>query len=360
MRAWIEVDLGALARNARTVAARARVPLLPMVKADAYGLGLVPVTRALEALDPWGFGVATVAEGSALRAAGIRRPVVVFTPPLLSELYATAQADLRPALGDPAVIAAWAATGRPWHLAIDTGMHRAGVPWEAVGALRDALLASPPEGAFTHFHSADLDDGSRETQLARFTAALGALPARPPLVHTENSAAIERLAGPSAWDLVRPGVFLYGVGTTPARPEPVASVRAAVVEVRDVAAGESVGYGATWRAPDRRHIATLAIGYGDGYCRSFGNRGHVILNGHLAPVVGTVTMDMTMIDVTGRPCRVGDTATLLGRADDRALDAVTVAAAGGISPYELLVGLQLRAPRVYVGTSGSGWGSGDA
>jgi alanine racemase len=346
MRAWIEVDLNALVRNATVLARRAQVPLLPMVKADAYGLGVLPVVRALEPLNPWGFGVATVNEGAALRAAGITRPIVVFTPLLPDELDAARRAGLTPALGSRDAIAAWDA---PWHLAIDTGMNRAGVPWDEVAALGGVLRERPPEGAFTHFHSAELSDGSMERQLSRFRQAIGHLPARPQFLHAENSPALERLTGPSDWDLVRPGVFLYGVGAT---AEPVATMRARIVDIRTVAAGESVSYDATYRAATPRRIATLAVGYGDGYRRAFSNRGRVIVNDREAPVVGAVTMDMTMIDVTDAPCQIGDAATLLGRAGERVLEAVTVAECGGVSPYELLVGLALRAERIYTGSAG--------
>jgi alanine racemase len=342
MGAWVEIDLGALVKNAETIARRARVPLLPMVKADAYGLGALPVVRALESLNPWGYGVATIAEGAELRAAGIKRPIVVFTPLLPEELDAVHREALTPALGTHESIVAWRG---PWHLAIDTGMNRAGVPWDAV----DSLPAKTPEGAFTHFHSAECDDGSMELQLARFREAIHKLPQRPRLLHAENSAALERLTHPSEWDLVRPGVFLYGVGKT---AEPVATLKAHVVDIRTVAAGESVSYGATYRTTTPKRIATLALGYADGYRRAFGNRGRAVVNDREAPVVGTVTMDMTMIDVTGIPCEIGDVATVLGRAGERVLDAVTVAEAGGVSPYELLVGLELRARRIYTGSVG--------
>ncbi|HZS58673.1 MAG TPA: alanine racemase [Gemmatimonadaceae bacterium] len=344
----MEIDLGALVRNAQTLADRARVPLLPMVKADAYGLGAIPVVRALESLEPWGYGVATVTEGAELRAAGIARPIVVFTPLLVSELDAARQHGLTPALGSQESIAVWrTGPNTPWHLAIDTGMNRAGVPWDAVATLD--LGVCRPQGAFTHFHSAECDDGSLQLQLARFSAAIASMPERPRLLHAENSAALERLAGPSAWDIARPGVFLYGVGET---AEPVATLKAHIVDLRTVAPGESVSYSGSYRATSQRRIATLALGYADGYRRAFGNRGRVIVNDQEARVVGNVTMDMTMIDVTDVPCAIGDVVTLLGRAGNRVLDAVTVAETGGVSPYELLVGLKLRAPRIYTGPTG--------
>lgn len=349
-RAWIDVDLGALVRNGARLAERAGVPLLPMVKADAYGMGAVAAARALAALRPWGYGVATVAEGRELRDAGIAAPVLVFTPLLPADLRAARDAALVPTLHRPADVAAWRDAGLPWHLAIDTGMSRAGVRWDQVGELADAARAHPPEGAFTHFHSADADDGSRELQERRFDEALAALAAagvRPAHRHAENSAGIERVRA-SRWTLARPGVFLYGVGSGAGVPvEPVAALRARVVDLRDLLDGETVSYGGSWRAAGRRRIATLAVGYGDGYRRALSGRGTVLIGGRPAPVAGYVTMDMTMVDVTGIPCAIGDVATLLGADGDRCLTAADVGAAGGLSPYEVLTSLRGRLPRRY-------------
>jgi alanine racemase len=347
-RAWIEVDLGALVRNAATLARRAGVPLLPMVKADAYGLGAVAVARALLPLSPWGFGVATVAEGAELRAAGITLPIVVFTPVLREDWPALRAARLTPALHRSADIRAWAdGGGAPWQLDVDTGMDRAGAPWNRVGELDAVLRAAPPEGAFTHFHSAEREDGTRERQEERFRVALAAMPVRPPLVHAENSAGLEH-GGPSSYDLVRPGVFLYGVdsgGTLGVSP--VAAMRARVVDLREIADGETVSYGASWRAHGRRRIATLAVGYADGYRRSLSNRGTVLLHGRPAPVAGLVTMDMTMVDVTDLRCEIGDVATLLGTDGAETLTVPGVARTAEMSPYELLTGLRGRLPHLY-------------
>jgi alanine racemase len=350
-RAWVDIDLGALLQNATTIAQHAGVPLLPMVKADAYGLGAVAVARALDTLDPWGFGVATVVEGEELRRAGITRPILVFTPLLLGDFDIAVRADLTPTLGTRESVEQWSDTERPWHLAIDTGMNRAGLPWDAVASLRDVLATHRPEGAFTHFHSAEKNDPTRALQEQRFAAALEEIPVRPAIIHAENSPAVEHRAA-STWSVVRPGVFLYGVssGNTPAiAPKPVVSLRARVVELRTIAAGETVSYGGTYRAATERRIATLAIGYGDGYRRTFGNRGPVLVHGRRVPVVGMVTMDMTMIDVTSVRCEIGDAVTLLGDDGDDCIDLMELAAVGEISPYELLTGLRGRLPRRYVG-----------
>jgi alanine racemase len=349
-RARVEIDLGALQRNGAAVARRAGVPLLPMIKADAYGLGAGAALRALDVLEPWGYGVATVAEGEELRGLGVARPVVVFTPLLEQALAGARSARLTPTLGFPAEIEAWRrAGGGAWHLSIDTGMSRAGIPWRQVNEIRHLVEMHPPEGAFTHFHSAELDDGTQAAQELLFRDAVASLPSRPRLLHTANSAAISR-GGRSDWDLVRPGIFLYGVGSGRSagiQPEPVVNLRAPIVEIRNLEAGDTVSYGATLRVERAARIATLAVGYADGYPRSLSERGSVLVGGTLAPIAGTVTMDMTMIDVTTVRCEVGDIATLIGRAGDTVLTVERVADDAGMSPYELLTGLRSRVERTY-------------
>jgi alanine racemase len=353
-RAWVEIDLGALVRNADRIARAAQVPLLPMVKADAYGLGAVGVARALEACEPWGYGVGTIEEGEELRAAGITRPILVVTPVLPEMFDAVRAAELRPALGDAAAIGAWASSGAPWHLSIDTGMNRAGVPWREVPGLRELIARHPPEGAFTHYHSVLKDRGSVDVQTQRFRDAVAQLAHRPRLLHAESSAAIEHNGGESEWDLVRPGIFLYGVGTANGLdPEAVVGVRARVVELREIRDGDTVSYGATWPLPGShpedwpRRIATLPLGYADGYRRALGNRGWALLHGRRVPVVGAVTMDMTMLDVTEVPCAVGDVVTLIGRDGSDLITVQDVGRFGHLSPYELLTELHSRLPRLY-------------
>ena len=351
-RAWVEVDLGALRRNGAAIIARTGVPLLAVIKADGYGLGAVRVAQTLEPLQPWGFGVAAVAEGIELREAGVTRPILVLSPVLPDEYPTMREADLRPSLGSAATIREWKrAGGGAWHLSVDTGMSRAGMQWTEVGSAAEAIAAGEPEGAYTHFHSADCNDGSMGEQLERFQSVLAKLHRRPTFVHAENSPAVERCGARSAWDLVRPGVFLYGVGSGDGAtiwPEAVASVRARVIETREIDDGESVSYTAAWHASGRRRIATLGIGYADGYRRALSNRGNVLIRGKRVPIVGIVTMDMVMVDVTGESCEVGDVATLLGRDGDEAITIDEMGRTGELLTYEILVGLKLRAPRVYV------------
>ncbi|HSE26816.1 MAG TPA: alanine racemase [Gemmatimonadales bacterium] len=344
-RAWADVSLAALRENARTIQRTAGSRLLPMVKADGYGLGAVPVARALEPLDPWGFGVATVGEAVELRAAGITRPVMVFTPATADAVAIYARHDLRAAIGDLDALRGWVAAGLPFHLEIDTGMSRAGIRWDdpdALAAAAATLAAAPGwEGAFTHFHSADTDRAETARQWDRLTGAMAGFPRRPSLVHAANSAAA--LAGPAwAGDLVRPGIFLYGGGAGGPPPAPVAALRAPVVAVRRLPAGGTVSYGATWTAPEACVIATVAAGYADGVPRALSGRGEAELGGVRVPFVGRVTMDMTMVRVDSS-VRVGDVATLYGGLvglDEQAARANTIS-------YELLTSIGRRVPRRY-------------
>lgn len=349
------MNLAAVVENARTVARVAGTRLLPVVKANAYGVGAVAVSTALETVDPWGYGVATVEEGAELRAAGIARPVLVFMParPDLFDAYQTHR--LTPALGDRASIRAWIARGArggggAFHLEIDTGMSRSGVRWDEIEPIADLLDTPYLEGCYTHFHSADRRDGSADAQLERFKAAVGRLARRPPLLHVANSAAAVRGTA-FALDAIRPGISLYGASVGDRLPigKPVIALRARVVSVRSVQRGESVSYNASWTAPRDTTVATLGIGYADGVGRSLGLKGEatVLLNGARCPVVGLVTMDLMMVDVGDGRAAVGDVATLVGEADGLGNTLDQVAAWSGMLQHEFLVGLGPRLPRIY-------------
>lgn len=343
------MDVGALVRNATRLRERTDARLLPMVKANAYGVGVAGVVRALEALDPWGYGVATVAEGAELRTLGIQRSVVVFTPLLPQDYAAARAARLIPSLGSAEAIRDWGESGAPYHLAIDTGMNRAGIAWRDSATLREAVRAHPPTGVYTHFHSAESNDATMQQQERRFRDAVAALGVPAPFLHTDNSAATVRDG--AHFDAIRPGVFMYGVGSEGAlEPDPVVALRARVVDLRWLEPGDTVSYGATYTARERTRIATIAAGYGDGYPRSLSNRGVARLGAACIPVRGRVTMDMTMFDVTSVACEIGDVVTLIdGRAGEE-LSVTSVAAAAEMSPYELLTGLAPRLGRRFLGS----------
>src|SRR6266702_3703680 len=350
-RAWIDVDLGALVENARTVARIAGATLRPVVKANAYGVGAVAVARALEQIDPWGYGVATIEEGAELRAAGITRPILVFMPTRAQLFDQYDLHQLTPALGDAGSILEWTTRGeRAFQVEIDTGMGRAGVRWDEIDELGEAVDTPAFEGCYTHLHSAERNDGSAERQLERFLDAVKRLPRRPALLHVANSAAALRGA-PFALDLVRPGIFLYGgsPGDGLPPPRPVVSVRARVLSVRRVRKGESVSYNASWHAPRDTVIATLGIGYADGIRRNVGVSGHaqVLLRGQRCPIVGVVQMDMMLVDTGVVDVQVGDVATIVGEAMQQRIALAEFATWSGELPHEFLIGLGPRLPRVY-------------
>ncbi len=351
-RAWVEVSLAAVVENARTVARVAGTRLLPIVKANAYGLGAAAVSRALEQVDPWGYGVATIDEGAELRAAGIARPVLVCTSAQPDQFATLQRLDLTPAIGDVPSLAAWLAQSpeRPCHLEIDTGIGRAGVRWDEIDGVRGIGGADRIAGCFTQLHSSERDDGTAERQVERFLGAVRALPRKPPLLHVANSGAAMR-GSRFAFDAVRPGVFLYG-GTPGGSLEPgqaVVSLRARVTSVRRLRAGDSASYNAAWTAPSDTVVATLGIGYGDGLPRAAGFSGKttVLLNGARCPLVGVVMMDYTIVETGRTPVRVGDVATLIGETDGGRTTLEQFAAWSDMMQREFLCRLGQRLPRIY-------------
>lgn len=346
-----------------------------MVKADGYGAGAVGVAKALDMLfvegdassesvrlsagksnqdDIWGLGVASLGEAESLRLAGYCGRIFSPVPMLRSELPKAIELGVRPSLHLSEDIRLWCELGAakaPWHLSIDTGMSRAGARWDRVDQLIEALRNAPPEGVFTHFHSADEIPTSMDEQDARFASALEVLRTVLPddvLVHSDNSAAIvTRTHGPRG-QLARPGIALYGgLFTAELKLRPVMNLRARVIDVRDVLPGETVSYGATWTAERAHRVATLAVGYADGYRRHLSNRAEALLHGQRCRVLGRVTMDMTMVDVTGQTCALGDVVTFMGSDGPASITPEELAQRSGVSPYELLTGLGIRLPHFY-------------
>ncbi len=344
---WLTVDLAAVVRNARRFAGAVGVPLLPMVKADGYGLGAVAVARALEAVEPWGYGVATLAEARALRAAGIARPIIAFWPLQPAWIDQYRSLDVRPVIGDLRSLDAWiAATAAPFHIEIDTGMGRAGFRWhdrETVAALPGRLALVPGfEGIFTHFAAADSSESETEIQWARLTEIVAGLEPRPRIVHAANSGA-GQWGGRFAGTLARPGIFLYGGRAGPLAGESVATVTASVIAVRPIRAGDPVSYEGTHRSDSDGDVVTIAIGYADGIHRTLGNRGLVSIGGREYRMAGRITMDMTMVVVERGAVELGQPATVLGGRvglDDQA-------GRGGTISYELLTSVGSRVVRRY-------------
>ncbi len=362
-RAWVEVDPRALRANLARIRAAAgdSAVVVPMVKANAYGLGVGEAVAVLEGEEPGGYGVATVEEGLELRALGVERPVLVMTPPPAASLPAAVAGDLSPCLSDLDGLRALAAVARrlgrraTFHLEVDTGMGRAGLDWRAAEAWGGevAALAAPPlrwGGCYTHFHSADVAADTIDRQWARLREAVGHLsPPADAWLHACNSAAVLRRPGLAA-GAVRPGIFLYGGAPGPdlPRPVPVAAVRARVTLARDVPAGSTAGYGATHVARTGERWATVAIGYGDGLPRALGNRGHALVRGRRVPVVGRISMDVTVVEISRVPdARPGDIVTFIGRDRDEEITVEQVADQAGTINYEVLTGLTARLPRIW-------------
>lgn len=346
-RAWVDVDLDALVRNARSFAAATGAPLLPMVKADAYGLGALPVARALAEVEPWGYGVATLDEARELFVNGIVRPIIVFTPVTAPMIDFVNALTARPNVADLEGLRAWLARGvGPFHLEIDTGMGRSGLRWDDPHALAEArnLLADATgwEGVFTTFHSAEHDPAVTALQWKRFHDAVAALGRRPRLVHA-GASAVGAYGSTYAGDLARPGIHLYGGRVVGLDTVPVAALRSRVVAVRRLPTGEGVGYDSTWRAPNPTHVATLSIGYADGVHRRLSNGGAVELLGQRVRVVGRVSMDLTVVDIGDLPVSIGDVATVFGGI----VSLEEQAALAGTINYELLTSLGPRLPRRY-------------
>ena len=364
-RAWVEIRAAAVRENLRRIrdAAGEQAALIPMVKADAYGLGVEDMVRCARPLDPWGFGVATVGEGQELRALGVEEPVVVFSPAAPGEEEAAVAAGLTLSIstvdGLERLKAATSAAGVPvrFHLEVDTGMGRAGLPWDRMETWlpqveRLAAGGMEWEGCFTHFHSADLaSGGATEEQWRRFRAVLEKL--RPGqgrrMIHACNSPGALRRAGYGA-DAVRPGIFAYGgvAGEGLPDPTPAVAVRARVLIAREVPAGATVGYGATHAAAGPARWATLGIGYGDGLPRLLSNRGRVLLGGRSCPIVGRISMDVTVVDISDlSEVRAGDVATIIGADGDQCIRVEEVAGLASTINYEVLTGLGGRLPRIW-------------
>jgi len=357
-----EIDGRALADNFAELArvAGGSSAVIPVVKADGYGHGLVLVGRVLQNAGAERLAIATVAEGEALRAGRVADSLIVLGGIYPAEHERVVAARLTPVVWDvetPRVLAAHArAAGRvvPVHVKVDTGMRRLGVaPADAPALLRalaemDGLTV---EGLLTHFADAESVDGAAtQRQLAEFealVAALGEARLRPPLVHAANSAATLTLPR-ARFDAVRPGLALYGIApsaaaSTAARLRPVMRFVTRVVATRTIGAGVAVGYGGTFVARRTSVIATLPVGYADGYPRALSNRGAVVIRDVRVPVAGRVCMDHTMIDVTDvAGVAVGDEVVLWGGplpVEEVAVQAETI-------PYELLTRVGARVPRM--------------
>jgi alanine racemase len=368
-----EINLEALRHNLRIVRRHAGgTPVWAVLKADGYGHGAPALARTLERdrrVD--GFCVALIEEGVELREAGIVAPILVMGGHYGNAHEEVIARGLVPVVHDAGQIAAFARLVRAGvasgpidvHLKVDTGMARLGVTMRDLPALA-ARLADSPEvrvsGLMTHLACAeDADDRETAQQLRLFDEATELLVrhgARLQVRHAAGSAAL--LKGLAHLDAVRPGISLFGVsprsGGVPLAKDlkPVMRVRTEVIAVRAVDAGSPVGYGGTWRSPGAARVATLPMGYADGLSRQLGNRGSVLIRGKRAPIVGAISMDMAMIDVSAIDgAAVGDEVVVLGSQEGPlGRDVITadeIAAQAGTIPWEILTSISRRVPRFY-------------
>ncbi len=360
----VEVDHGVLAHNYRAIAAHVGRPVMPILKANAYGHGLVEVARTLEGLGAPAFGLAFVEEGIRLRRAGITTPVLILGGVLGDQIPLYLEHDLMVTASSVDKLAAIDACARSRgvrakvHLKVDTGMERIGIHWYSAEKLLTAALSVTHVdvvGVFSHLAGSDDADGAyTHLQRERFEEVLSFFAARSlptPTRHLANSGAV--LQHPDTWyDLVRPGILLYGVFPSPEVPRSV-PVRPAlrwvskVVFFKVVRAGNPVSYGSTWAPTTDTRVITVPVGYGDGYFRALSNRARVRVGGAEYPVVGRVCMDQLMVDLGQGSAYNGDEVVLLG-------DGVTaehVAGWAGTIAYEVLTNINTRVPRVHVGAA---------
>jgi alanine racemase len=370
---WAEVSLANLARNFRSVQAHVGTSLVcAVVKADAYGHGAVACSRALEAAGARWFGVTTTDEALPLRQAGIRGRILLMTGFWRGEEEEVVRQNLTATVWEPwhlalleRAAARLSARNVPVHLKIDTGMGRLGTSLEQLPALL-ALLKSTPhlelEGLCTHFASSEIADAPEmDGQTERFAVAeklVHEAGFTPSIFHLANTAAV--VSRPASWrSMVRPGLALYGYSLpiqrggdlqreTPAALDlrPVLSWKTLVLSVHDTPAGQALGYGGAFvtKAPSR--IAVLPLGYADGLVRKLSNRGRVIVRDHYAPIVGRISMDLTLVDVTGIPdVTLADEVILLGKSESCSIDAWEQARLADTLPYEILCGISKRVPR---------------
>jgi alanine racemase len=331
---------------------------MAVVKANAYGHGLVPMARELEAIGTDWLGVANVAEGAAIREAGVRLPILLLSATLPEEMEEAVRQKLTLTLSSYEEARRLDRTARALrrkaeaHFKIDTGMGRLGC-WHARAREELARIRRLPgivvQGLCTHFASADDNAGLTKTQwdaISPFFEENKHL-----LRHAANSPAVTRRYGFNA-DMVRVGLALYGIAPNPDDQglglRPMLTWKSRVTLLHDVGRGRTVSYGATYRVPSPQRQAVVAMGYGDGYFRLHSNASHLLVRGKRCPIRGRVTMDQIIIDVTRVPgCRIGDEVVALGDQDGEEIHARELATQAHTIPWEILTSIGSRAPRIY-------------
>lgn len=365
--AWAEIDLAAVSVNVDRLKQQAAAGLLmAVVKADGYGHGLVPSAHAALAGGADWLAVALVEEGETLRQAGITAPVLVLTEPPPAAVPAMLEVGLTPAVYSLRFIEALEEEGDrrsrsvSIHLKLDTGMHRAGVPLSdrraLFGRLRDSRRLVV-EAIWSHLAVAD-EPGNPFTahQVELFQAALkdaADFGLRPEIVHLCNSAGTLALHE-HHYDMVRPGLAIYGLAPHPELAEridlrPALTLRSRISFVKEIEAGDAVGYGLRWRAREKTKLATVPMGYADGLTRALSNRGEVLIKGCRLPIAGTISMDQFCVDAKGLDLAPSDEVVLIGSQGPERISANEWAQLLGTISYEVITRIGKRIPRVYIG-----------
>ena len=372
---WAEVSLGALRQNFRAVVkhAGAGVTVCAVVKADAYGHGSVECSRALQAEGAKWLGVTSLDEAIPLRDAGIESRILLMTGFWRGEENEIVRLGLTATVWEPwhiellEMAAGRANLRHAVHLKVDTGMGRLGVSLEELPAVLRAFGSAPHivlEGLSTHLASSEVMDApSVAEQERRFEDAQRMVRAEgfdPALIHMANTSAL--ISRRETWNnMARPGIALYGYylpfqragrevsgGTLRLPVKPVLTWKTRILSMRNFAANQPLGYGGTYVTKAPARVAVLPVGYADGYNRQLSNRGRVIVRDHYAPIIGSISMDLTLVDVTGIPgIAVGDEVILLGASDGLSVDALEHARLANSSPYEILCNISKRVPRKY-------------
>ena len=362
----VKIDLDAILANFDAIAAKTRVPVMAVVKADAYGHGAIQVAHLLQDRCAF-FGVSSMLEATELRRAGLNTPILILGHTPVKAFPAAIREGIRPtifryedakALSDAAVEAGIPA---PFHIAVDTGMSRIGFPATEEAADLCARIAELPglvtEGCFSHFATADCADLSRSRAQAKlfddFCEMLKARGVRIAIRHMNNSAGIMNFD--AHYEMVRAGIVTYGmypseeVNPEQLKLKPALQFLSKVTFVKTLPAGKEISYGGTYVTTRETVVATVPVGYADGYRRSLSGKFYCLVHGKKAPILGRICMDQMMVDVTGIPeTKPGDRVTLVGTDGEETITMEQVAAAADSFNYEFVCGISRRVPRIYV------------
>jgi len=364
-RAWAEIYLDRLANNFKFIKKTVgKKKIMAAIKADAYGHGAIEVAKTLQELGVDMFGVASIEEGIELRLSGIRTKIVILSPVMDEQVEECIEYNLIPTISELAFFERLNKKLMHYrkpllvHIEVDTGMTRTGFPYDKTIDALKRILSSPYikiEGIFSHFPLADSDGAFSREQIKKFSyliAQLDSMKIRPKFVHLANSSGIFRYPQ-SHFNLVRPGISLYGLRSSPEvfynnHFKPVMSLKSRIVNIHTVPRGTPISYGHTYHTNRESRIATLSVGYGDGYPRMLSNNADVLCYGKRAKIVGTICMDLMMIDVTDIPqAKLGDVVTLIGEDGKEEIRAEELAQKCNTIVYEITSGIGPRVARVF-------------